>query len=104
MKYDKYSGHFRSCPLTTTLAILACYNRRAELQRLIDWAYRKRLAGPRHFYKLSLQDEEIRLNRYALVYPTQVRWARLLYSIRTTLFPAQRFHRKGSAAGYRRTK
>lgn len=82
-------------------SILCAYNRRAELLRLIGWAKRKRLAVPLRLYQNRLLDEEIRLNRYTVRYPSLTRWARRIHLLNTILFPALRYYPYGSAAGYR---
>lgn len=50
-------------------AILRSLNRRAELGRLVAWATRKQLPGPREFYQSRLLDEEIRMSRHVIVSP-----------------------------------
>jgi hypothetical protein len=82
-------------------SILCAYNRRAELLRLIGWAKRKRLAGPIRLYQHRLLDEEIRLNRYTLRYPSLTRWARFIHRLNIVLFPAPRYYSRGVAASYR---
>lgn len=81
--------------------LLHTLNRRAELERLIAWATRKRLTGPREFYRSRLLDEEMRLSRYAITAP---RWvvtlAYLLHNFNRLAFPPRRYMRRGAAAPY----
>ncbi len=80
--------------------ILRLHNRRAELQRLVRWATRKRLPGPRTCYERHLDDVELRLFRYRVHFPTVTRWARWTHRIKCVLFPPPRYPARGSAAGY----
>ena len=82
--------------------ILCTMNRRAELERLIEWANRKRLAGPRRAYQSRYWDEERRLLHYRVDVPQLVNHARILYRLKCLLAPAPRYYSRGAAAGYRR--
>lgn len=81
--------------------ILCLLNRRAEFERLVSWATRKRLTGPREFYRSRLLDDEIRLSRYVITAP---RWvvtlAYLLHNFNRLAFPPRRYMRRGAAAAY----
>lgn len=82
-------------------AVYRLLNRRAELERLIRWAARKRLKGPRLFYERRKQDTEQRLWRYTMRVPQLARYARWLHLLYRLLFPPVRYPRKGAAGGYR---
>lgn len=83
-------------------AILRLLNRHDELQRLVRWAKRKRLAGPRKCYKSHLEDMERRLFRYRVESPATVRKARCLQLMKRVLFRPPRYPAKGAALGYSR--
>ena len=80
--------------------VYRCLERRAELNNLIAWATRKHLTGPRRCYQSRLSDEERRLFRYHLHSPRTLRWAQLLFAVKTLCLPPKRHH-KGAAAAYR---
>lgn len=82
-------------------AILHTLNRRAELSRLMAWAYHKKYRGPFRLYvKRSLQEEE-RLAYYAIRSPQLVLLARYLHGVGNLISPAPRYPVKGSAVYYR---
>lgn len=83
--------------------ILYCLNRRAELIRLVAWARRKRLKGPRALYMSRLAEEETRLLRLRCQNPALYRWAYLAHCANRLLFPPAQNHRRGAAAQYRNT-
>ena len=84
--------------------ILHALNRRAELLRLIQWAEHKRLPGPLRCYQARLIEVETRLTRYAVHSPRLTRRVRWLHRISRVLLPNPRSYRRGTAAGYRRSR
>jgi hypothetical protein len=82
-------------------AILRTLNRRAELKRLVKWAIRKRLPGPRSLYQNRLLVEEVRLTGYTLRSRRLVIWARVAHQFNYMINPPPRYSAKGSAAIYR---
>ena len=80
--------------------IFRMMNRRGELKRLVQWAERKRLAGPRRSYQVQLDDAERLLNQYTLRSPGAAKWARRTYQLAQWIVPAPRFPARGSAAAY----
>ncbi len=84
-------------------AVYRCLERRSDLQRLIDWAKRKRLKGPLNLYYTRMGDEEARLLGYTMRCRRTLWWARCFHWLSTTLNPPPRYRAKGSAARYRRT-
>jgi hypothetical protein len=85
----------------TVWAVLRCLNRYQELTRLIAWAEKKRLSGPRRLYQKRLADQQIKLMRFALYTPHPLRIAKLLYSINRLINKPPRYMAKGAAAAYR---
>jgi hypothetical protein len=81
-------------------SILQAMNRQAELARLVEWAGRKRLAGPCRAYQARLGDEERRVVRYTLSSPRLAAWARRLQRLNRLISPAPRYLAPGSAAIY----
>jgi hypothetical protein len=79
-------------------AILHCLNRQDELQRLIQWADRKKLSGPCRAYNTRLDDEEHRLFRYQLSVPHLIGLARILHTLKIFICPAQPYYTTGYAA------
>jgi len=76
-------------------------NRRAEIARLVLWATRKHLPGPRKYYQARLLDEEVRLSRQILVTPRFiVTLAYLVHNVNRLVFPPPHYLPKSSAAGY----
>lgn len=86
-----------------TWNILRLLNRRAELERLVRWAERKRLAGPRRCYAFHLVDVERLLFRYRVNSPAATHWALCLYRLKCLLFPPPRYLARGAAASYARS-
>jgi hypothetical protein len=82
-------------------AIWKRLNRRAELQRLVLWAERKRLAGPLKAYWSRLADEEIFLAIQSLDHPklSAIAWA--LHEVMRITESKPRYHKHGAAAAYR---
>ena len=76
---------------------LRALNRRAELLRLICWAKRKRLDGPLRAYRARLEDEELRLIRFAIRFPRPTQWAYRIHYLNNLLFPAPRYFSRGAA-------
>ncbi len=82
-------------------SIVYILNRRSELERLVAWATRKRLTGPRRLYRSRLLDEEIRLSKYTVMSPGYaVTLAYLVHFSNRLVFPPHRYMRRGAAAGY----
>lgn len=79
---------------------LRTLNRRAELQRLIRWAQRKRLKGPLRAYQRRIEGEELELNRLNVRYPGAARWAYRVHRLNNLLFPAPTRHARGAARRY----
>jgi hypothetical protein len=86
--------------LTLFHQILACFERRDDLARLIKWAERKRLRGPRDAYVDRLFDEETRLMRHHLNSPRNYSVARFVHNTKRFFAPPRTYYR-GSAAKYR---
>jgi hypothetical protein len=84
-------------------AIQGSLNRRAELEGLVRWAKRKHLLGPLRFYRLRLQDEEVRIAQFALQHRRMSIASHTMHYIASFLNPAQ-IHQKGSAAKFRMRK
>ena len=76
-------------------------NRKAELERLVRWAERKGLPGPREAYQRKVGDEERRLLQHTFRSPRLVRRARLLHWFSRLVRTTPRYPAKGSAAAYR---
>ncbi len=76
-------------------------NRQVELERLIQWAQDKRLAGPLNLYRQRLEDEQVRYARYVLISPRAALIANLIHFLTSPFRPIPRYYRKGSAASYR---
>jgi len=87
--------------LTEVIGLIGVLNRRAELQQLIHWSKHRRLSRPKKLYRFRLQDEEIRLSRYLVRYPTLTIWTRRIHALWRSLSPTPRYYRRGSAAKYR---
>src|SRR5688572_9750494 len=81
--------------------ILCILNRHKELERLVQWAARKRLTGPLKMYRNRLADEERRLLRYSVDFPRLFAYARLLFQFNHIINSAPRYPAKGSAKAYR---
>ena len=77
------------------------YERRDELERLIDWAERKRLSGVRWAYHNRLMDEEGRINSQGIRHMTLARRAWWLYRLNKFVFGEPQYYPKGYAAKYR---
>lgn len=91
-----YNFHWREI-----YAILVILNRQRELSRLIAWASRKHLRGPRRSYQLRLDDTERTLFRHQVSAPRLTAIARLLLNFNRLIFPTPRYFPKGSASAYR---
>lgn len=70
-----------------------------DLERLCTWAKRKRLSGPRQYYRRLLIQTEMRLHSHAIRTPHLHRWAYLLCRVKNVLMLPS--HHKGAAARYR---
>ncbi len=82
-------------------AIIRNLHQQDDLERLVKWAKRKRLKGPRTYYQRLLFDIQDRLLRQRVRFPHLMFWAKLLYNINLLISPAPQYHAKGSAAKYR---
>lgn len=87
--------------IDTFYTIYCALNRRADLERLVAWATRKRRPGPRRLYLSRLRDEEQRLARYGMRSPRLVGWAMAAHRLHALLSPRPRYPARGSAAAYR---
>ena len=87
--------------LTEVMSLINILNRHAELRQLLQWSKRKHLSRPQKLYQSRLQDEEIRLNRYLVRYPTMTIWTRRLHTLWRGLSLTPRTYRRGYAAKYR---
>lgn len=87
----------RPCEFWTILRLI---NRQAELQRLVSWAERKHLSGPRRCYETHLEDTNQVLLRYWLNYPGIAHWAQRAHYLNRVLSPVLRYPKLGSAAAY----
>jgi hypothetical protein len=83
---------------TSTWQVLG---RSEELERLIQWAKRKRFSGPERHYRRLLEDTEQVLLRYQLRRPKLVYALRSLNWLLKAIAGTERRYRKGSAAKYR---
>lgn len=82
--------------------VYRCLERRANLERLIAWAERKRLPGPLKLYRSRVADEELRLMHHAIRSRLISNSARRFFWVCKVLNPPRRTYAKGSAARYRR--
>ncbi|MCZ7554591.1 MAG: hypothetical protein M5U05_18770 [Anaerolineales bacterium] len=74
--------------------------RRDDLENLIGWAQRKKLAGQARYYSSLLADVEVDLNRSALRQRTLSIWAHALYSVCRFLKRPHKRYSRGSASIY----
>lgn len=81
-------------------AVFHRLHRRDDLENLVTWAQRKKLAGQARHYSSLLSDTEIDLNRYALRQRNLTTRAHYLYALCRFLKPPRRFYPRGSAATY----
>src|SRR5690606_39694590 len=65
--------------------VMQLLNRRADLERLLHWARRKRLPGPRTTYERQLSHTVRTLVMYKTHYPRLVRWAFRLHRLNALL-------------------
>lgn len=79
------------------------FNREADLQRLVQWAVRKRLAHPRRLYEWRLQETQEAMQRIRYRTPVAFRLAYLIVLIGELLHSRPLYPKKGSAANYRQT-
>ena len=85
-------------------AIYNILSRRYELERLIEWATRKKLIDPRRLYQSRWADEERRLTRVSWRSPRILCLVRFLFCANQIILPTRHYHAKGSAAKYRSQK
>lgn len=88
--------------VTETRRILYLLNREEELQRLVKWAIRKRLPGPRKCYEDHLEDVERKLLRCRMETPQAAQWARRAHVLKRLLVSRPRYPQRGAAVGYSR--
>ena len=94
-----YESHRR---LSAFWGVLATFNRRRELVRLIHWASAKGYPKPLRLYRFRLQAEEIRLSRCSLHHRRVVRLAYIVHVLNSIVFPKPRYFRPGGASHYNR--
>jgi len=87
--------------LNDIIGLIRVLSRQDDLQQLFQWAKRKRLSRPQKLYQSRLHDEEIRLNRYLVRYPTMTVWAGRIHGLWRSLAPKTHYYRHGYAAKYR---
>lgn len=85
-----------------TFAMLFILNRRAELQRLEQWAKRRKFTGPQIAYMRQQDNLTIKLEQLRMRLPHLYHWARLLHLISVVISPTPQ-PRKGMGATYRRS-
>lgn len=85
-----------------TRRILYLMNRQDELQRLVRWAVRNRLTGPRKCYEGHLEDVERKLWRCRVQSLGAAKLAYRASFLKRILFRPPRYPARGSAAGYAR--
>lgn len=88
--------------MAETRRILYLLNREEELQRLVRWAVRKRLPGPRSCYERHLEEVERKLLRCRMESPQAAQWARRAHVLKRLLVSRPRYPMRGAAAGYSR--
>lgn len=82
----------------STWAVLERYS---DLERLVDWAHRKRLAGIRNHYQNLLVETEILLAHKQMKRRNLVFWTRELYLVYRSLIAKPKYYPKGGAEQYR---
>ena len=100
-KIDEFDTSQRQTLVQQFYAIYCALNRQAELQRLVEWASRKRLKGPRNYYQLCLQDTQRRIFTLQVRSPRLTTLAWSLQYFNTLLFPTPRYFPSGAAKAYR---
>lgn len=88
--------------VTETRRILYLMNRQEKLQRLVKWAIRKKLTGPRKCYEGHIENVEQKLLRYRVEAPRAASWARRVHVLKRFLVSRPRYPRRGAAAEYSR--
>ncbi len=96
MRIDQLSTSWWVCR-----QVMRHLNRRADLERLLRWAIRKRLPGPRTTYERQMGHTVRTLVTYKAHHPRLVRWALRLHRLNSLLNPPPRYWAKGSARKYR---
>lgn len=81
--------------------ICGILNRKYDLEQLVAWATRKRLAAPRQLYQRLLIDEDKRLWKYERRSPLAARFAQIAVSLNALLNPPRSRYTKGYASKYR---
>jgi hypothetical protein len=85
-------------------AISGTLERRDDLERLVAWATRKKLAGVKNYYKRLLTDTELLLADRNIRRPKLSFWSIQLYFAYRILFPPPSYYKKGAALRYRLRK
>jgi hypothetical protein len=107
IRYQVIHQHwlFTQLAVRECLTAYAAFHRAVELQRLVDWATRKRLTGPRRSYAYQLFDAENRLHRYAFRHPHIAFWVLpLLFGLHELTTLRTGAYRHGAAAKYRQNR
>lgn len=78
--------------------------RRNDLERLVNWASRKKLRGVREHYKYLLMETEICLADKNIRRHNLTIWATHLNFLFRAFFPQQNHFKKGAAVRYRLRK
>lgn len=76
-------------------------NRKRELNRLINWASRKKLRGPLRLYQNRLIDTEKKLLCYKFHSTCLVVWAQRFHWLAGFIRPTIKYTSKGAASFYR---
>lgn len=85
-----------------TRRILYLMNRQEELQRLVKWAVRKELSGPRKCYEGHIENVERKLLRSRVETPRAALWAQRAHALKRLLINRPRYPRRGAATEYSR--
>lgn len=85
-----------------TRRILYLMNRQDELQRLVQWAVQKELAGPRKCYEGYIENVERKLLRSRVETPRAASWAQRAHVLKRLLVSRPRYPKRGAAAEYSR--
>ena len=100
-RVQTHARHFAAF-VAETRRILFLINRQEELQRLVKWAVRKELTGPRKCYEGHIENVERKLLRYRVEAPRAASWAQRAHVLKRLLVSRPRYPRRGAAAEYSR--
>ncbi len=81
-------------------SILLYLHREDELERLTDWAKRKKLGVFHHYKKLHYEAEDY-LATKSIRFPKIFQWALFVYRVNKAISPEPRYYPKGFASKYR---